>query len=81
MLFTAGGLRPAMPDRSVRKQRQIDSEASPPPEQVVMCAFSVSELEVIAEWGDWTGVVEGGGMETSERELLERIKRLAKGRP
>lgn len=51
----------------------------------VIAAFTLDELEQIVEWGDWKLDVLGKEprevLEPVERELLERIRRLAKGAP
>jgi hypothetical protein len=44
-------------------------------EEAILCAFTVDELERLADWGDRTG--RQIDLEPRERELLERIKRLA----
>jgi hypothetical protein len=44
-------------------------------EEAILCAFTVDELERLADWGDRTG--RQIDLEPPERELLERIKRLA----
>jgi hypothetical protein len=44
-------------------------------EEPIICAFTVEELERLAHWGDRTArEIDLGPV---ERELLERIKRLA----
>jgi hypothetical protein len=44
-------------------------------EEPILCAFTLDELERLADWGDRTGPQID--LEPPERELLERIKRLA----
>jgi hypothetical protein len=44
-------------------------------EQPILCAFTLSELERLVDWGSWKEREIALGPEDSE--LLERIKRLA----
>lgn len=44
-------------------------------EEPILCAFTLDELERLADWGDRPG--RQIDLEPPERELLERIKRLA----
>jgi hypothetical protein len=44
-------------------------------EQPILCAFTLSELERLVAWGSWKQ--REIALEREDRELLERIKRLA----
>jgi hypothetical protein len=44
-------------------------------EQPILCAFTLSELERLVEWGSWKE--REIALESEDSELLERIRRLA----
>jgi hypothetical protein len=44
-------------------------------EQPILCAFTLSELERLVDWGSWKE--REIALEPEDSELLERIKRLA----
>jgi hypothetical protein len=48
-------------------------------EQPILCAFTLSELERLVDWGSWKE--REIALEPEDSELLERIKRLAVAAP
>ena len=48
-------------------------------EQPILCAFMLSELERLVDWGSWKE--REIALEPEDSELLERIKRLAVAAP